>query len=251
MTTRILLGALVLLSAMTGAALSEPKRVLLLHSFGPYFAPWSENARTIREELRRQSKEPVDIFEASLATARFSEDKEGPFVNYLSALFGQRHLDLVITIGSPAVSFFQRYREQLFPSVPAVHTGLDQQRVPTLTANDVAVSVANDLAVSVDNILRVLPETTNVAIVIGNSPIEKYWAQRMRAAFVPLEKRVSFTWFNELTFDEMLKRAAALPPRSAILFGLLLVDAAGVAHEEGTAFARLHSVANAPIFAPL
>jgi signal transduction histidine kinase/ABC-type uncharacterized transport system substrate-binding protein len=248
----MLFSAIVLLLAMTQAAVSEPKRVLLLHSFGANFAPWSENARVIREELRQQSKEPVDIFEASLATARFSDDKEeGPFVDYLSALFGQRHLDLVITIGSPAARFFQRYREGLFPSVSAVHTGLDQQRVPTLTANDVAVAVANDVRSSVENILRLLPETTNIVIVVGNSPIEKYWTARIRSAAAPLEKRVSFAWFDGLTFDEMLKRAAALPPRSAILFGLLLVDAAGVPHEEETAFARLHSVANAPMFAAL
>ena len=74
------LGAIVLLFAMTGAAVSEPKRVLLLHSFGREFAPWNEYARTIREELVLQSKEPLDIFDASLATARSSDLVEGPFV---------------------------------------------------------------------------------------------------------------------------------------------------------------------------
>ncbi len=69
MRARIFLGAVVLLFALTGEAYSEPKRVLLLHSFGPEFSPWNEYARILREELRRQSKDPVDIFEASLATA--------------------------------------------------------------------------------------------------------------------------------------------------------------------------------------
>src|SRR5207247_2829264 len=59
----------------------------------------------------------------------------------------------------------------------------------------------------------------------------------------------TFTRFNELSFEEMLKRASSLPPRSAIFFALLVVDAAGVAHEEGKALAALHGVANAPIFA--
>jgi signal transduction histidine kinase len=248
MRSRIVLGTVVLLLAMTGAAMSEPKRVLLLHSFGPDFSPWNENARILREELRRQSKEPVEIFEASLATARYAGDEEGPFVNYLGALFAKHQLDLVITLGAPAVNFFQRYRQQLFPAVPAVHTGLDQHRVPPLTVNDAVVSVANDPAGWLENILRVRPETTNVAVVIGNSPIEKYWLERMHTAFQPLESRVTFTWFNELSFEDMLKRAAALPPRSAILFGLLLVDAAGVSHEEGKALAGMHAVADAPIF---
>ena len=46
----------------------------------------------------------------------------------------------------------------------------------------------------------------------------------------------------------MLKRAAGLPPRSAIFFALLSVDAAGIPHEEAKAVASLHAVANAPIF---
>src|ERR1700716_4579467 len=130
MRVRIVLIAVVLLFAMTGEAFSEPKRVMLLHSFGRDFAPWNEYARTIREELGKQSKEPVDIFEASLATARFAEGEEGPFVDYLRALFIKRQLDLVIAIGAPAANFLQRYRQKLFPTIPAVYTGLEQRQVP-------------------------------------------------------------------------------------------------------------------------
>jgi signal transduction histidine kinase len=234
---------------MTGVACSEPKRVLLLHSFGSEFAPWNEHARLLREELRRQSREPVDIFEASLATARYAGDDEGPFVDYLRALFARRRLDLVITIGAPAVEFFQRYRQQLFPASPALYTGLDQERIPPLTANEAAVAVANDPAGTVAHILRILPQTTNIAVVIGNSPTEKYWLERMRAEFQSFKGRVTFTWFNELSFEEMLKRASALPPQSAIFFALLVVDAAGATHEEEKAFSALQTVANAPMFA--
>jgi len=49
----------------------------------------------------------------------------------------------------------------------------------------------------------------------------------------------------------MLKRAAALPSHSAIFFVLMSVDVAGVAQEKSAAFARLHAVANAPIFSYL
>jgi signal transduction histidine kinase len=250
MVCRIFLSAVMLLLAMTGAAYSEPKRVLILHSFGRDFAPWNEYARAIREELGLQSKEPIDIFEASLATARSADVEEGPFVEYLRALFSKHQLDLVITIGAPAVNFLQQHRSQLFPSVPAVHTGLEQRRVPvsTLTANDSVVSVSIDLTGAVGSMLRLVPETTSVAVVIGNSPIEKYWLGQMREAIRPFENRVTFTWFNELSFEEMLQRGAILPPRSALFFVLLSVDAAGVAHEEGKAMTRLHAVANAPMF---
>ena len=46
----------------------------------------------------------------------------------------------------------------------------------------------------------------------------------------------------------MLTRVAALPPRSAIYYGDLIVDAQGIPHSQAEVLARLHAVANAPIF---
>ena len=96
--------------------------------------------------------------------------------------------------------------------------------------------------------MRVLPDTKNVAVVIGNSPNEKFWLEQIRREFKPFEKRVAFTWFNDLSFEDILKQAAALPPHSAIFWHLMSVDAAGLAQEGGEALSRLHDVANAPIF---
>jgi signal transduction histidine kinase len=250
MVFSVLLSTVVLFFALTGAAFSEPKRVLILHSFGRDFAPWNEYARTIREELGRQSPEPTDIFEASLATARFAEDEEGPFVDYLRALFVKRQLDLVIAIGAPAVNFLQRHRQQLFPSTPMLITALEQRRVAltALTPNDTVVATTVDFAGAVENILRVLPETANITVVMGDSPIERYWVEQIRNELQPFNGRVVFTWLNELPLDQMIKRVAALPPRCAIFFVILSVDAAGVPHEGAKALRQLHAAANAPIF---
>jgi signal transduction histidine kinase len=250
MAFKAFLSLVVLLFVVSGAACSEPRRVLLLHSFGRDFAPWSEYARAFREELNRQSPEAIDLYEASLATARFPDDEEGPFVDYLRALFAKRQIDLVAAIGSPAVGFVQRHRQELFPLTPALYTGVERRRVSyaALTSNDTVIAINNDYSVVVENILQVLPETADVVVVIGSSPIEKFWTEQLRIAFRPFENRVSFTWFNELSFEEMLKRAATLPSRSAIFFALLSVDAAGVPHEAGKALDELYAVANAPLF---
>ena len=85
------LGAVIFLLPTIGVATAESKRVMLLHSFGREFKPWSEYAKTIRAELNRQSPWPLDITEHSLVTARSSdEDPEAAFVEYLRALFAKR-----------------------------------------------------------------------------------------------------------------------------------------------------------------
>jgi signal transduction histidine kinase len=69
--------------------------------------------------------------------------------------------------------------------------------------------------------------------------------QREVAAFT---NRITFTYFNELSLDAMCRRSATLPPNSAVYYGMLWVDGAGVPHDEESALKALHASANAPIF---
>ena len=161
----VVIAFLVASFACSVARAAEPKRVMLLHSFGRDFKPWSEYAKAIREELDRQSPWPLDITEHSLVTARSSdEDPEVPFVEYLRALFAKRPLDLIVSIGAPAAAFVQRHRQRLFATTPMVFTAVEQRRVQysILTANDAVVAVRIDYLAAIENILRVLPDTKNV-----------------------------------------------------------------------------------------
>ena len=233
------------------ALAAENKRVMLLHSFGQDFKPWSEYAKDIRAELKRQSPWPLDIIENSLVTARFSdENPDAPFVEYLSALFAKRPLDVIVSIGAPAADFVQRHRRRLFPTTPMVLTAVDQRRVQysNLTGDDVAVAVNINYLSAFENILQVLPDTKDVIVVVGTSPIEKFWKEAIGKQAEPLTNRIKLSWTDELPFEELLKQASALPPHTAIFWELMIVDAAGVVHEGDLSLERLHAVANAPIF---
>ena len=242
---------LMALVACQVASAAEHKRVMLLHSFGRDFKPWSEYAKDIRAELDRQSPWPLDIIENSLVGARFSdENPEAPFVEYLSALFAKHPLDVIVSIGAPAADFVQRYRQRLFPTTPMVFTAVDQRRVQysSLTGNDVAVAVNINYLSAFENILQVLPDTKNVIVVVGTSPIEKFWKEAIGKQVQPLTNRIKLLWTDGLPFEELLKQASALPPHTAIFWELMIVDAAGVVHEGDLPLERLHAVANAPIF---
>src|SRR5262249_33923570 len=97
-----------------------------------------------------------------------------------------------------------------------------------LTTNDATVPSLLELPKLVENILQLLPATRNIFFVIGASPLEQFWVEAMRQAFQPFTNRVTFQWFNDLSTDEMLKRAANLPPHSAIFYASVRVDAHGI-----------------------
>jgi signal transduction histidine kinase/ABC-type uncharacterized transport system substrate-binding protein len=243
--------AIFLGTTASGAAAAESKRVLMLHSFGPRFKPWSTYAETIRSEINRQSRKSVDFVDQSLVNARVSDaQSEAPFVDYLSALYAGHPLDLIIAFGGPAATFVQQHRQRLFPRVPMVVTAVDHRRVQyeKLTENDTVVPVTNDVPAVFENVLHVLPGTKTIAILIGASPIERFWTEELRRELAPLANRVQLKWYNELPFDDILKDVENLPPHSAIFSVLMNVDAAGVVQETGNALNKVASRANAPIF---
>ncbi len=244
------LSVALLIFATTGAV-AEPRRVLMLHAFGHAHSPWSDMAGSFRAELIKKSPEPIDVYEVSLDTARVQDPHdEGLFVEYIRAVFYGRKLDLIVPVGAPAVFFMQRYRQMMFPTTPILIVGADVRRIPSTTrmANDAAVLLDLDLPAYLKNILQLRPETTDIAVVVGNSPVERYWTSELRRDFQPFADRVNITWFNDLTFGEMLERAATMPRQSAILWFLLSEDAAGVPYSQDAALEKMREVATAPIF---
>ena len=253
-TIRATAGAIVCVLAMLAcqtALAAEPKRVLVLHSFNREVKPWKEMSTEIHTELARQSPWPLDVVDHSIVTARNEDDKsEARFIDYLDALVEKEPIDLILSIGAPAAIFVQRHRQRLFAATPMVIAALEQRRIQPsfLTENDTVAGVAADFPAIIKNILQVLPDTRTVAVVMGNSPNERYWLEVLRQEYATFADRVSFIWSNDMSFADILKQAAALPPHSAIFFFLMNIDAAGVSFEGDTAMRRLYAVANAPIF---
>ena len=241
-----------LLSLAWGHAIpaqQPPHRVLILHSFGPNFGDLY--SQELRAELDAQLPGRVELYEEWLVSARFTTAQEDSlFVDHLRYLFADHPLDLVITLGAPAANFVQQHREGLFPHVPKLLGDVEERRVSPagLAADETTVAVTVDFPALARGILQILPDTTHLVVLIGNSPIERYWVGQIRASLQPLRDRLTLDFLNELPFDEVLRRVATLPPRSAILYVLLSPAVQGIPGDEGLALAKLHAAANSPIF---
>src|ERR1700760_1804069 len=141
------LALMMLVFAVIRVSAAEPKRVLLLHSFGPQFAPWVFFTEHFRDELFKRSPDKIDLYEASLESSRSQQaDEQRPIVDYLVSVFGTRKLDLIVTIGAPAAFFAQKYRAQFFPTTPIVIGAPEQRAIDyaALTSNDAPVAVTLD-----------------------------------------------------------------------------------------------------------
>jgi hypothetical protein len=236
----------------SGEAAAQPKKILLLHTFGPNFEQGAAWSREIRNELNRQSPWPLNIQEQSLVTALDGDDAaEAKFVEYLAALYAQRPPDLIVALGAPAARFVQQHRTDLYQTTPMPLAAVEVRRVEQsmLSERDALAGVRFDQVAAFENILRLLPETKAIAIILGNSPKERFWIGELKRIWGPLlENKVELIFYNERSFEEILKKVASLPPHSAIYYQQLAVDGVGVVYGDKEPLKRIYEVANAPIF---
>ena len=254
-TVRVLLCPLILAGAATGAwgadGQQRPWRVLMVHSFGSSAPPFTTHSTAFESAIAKELGAAVDLDEVSLDMARYTQpDMEEAFAEYLAKRSSKWQPDLVVPIGSPAGRFVAKFRDRLFPQAPVVYTGMDKRTLPadTFANNATFVGEDFDLPGLVQDMLQLDPETKNVVVILGATPLERYWTQAFREAFEPFAEQVQFTWVNDLSFEQMRDLVSKLPPHSAVLVGLLLRDASGVTYNQDDALARLNAVSRAPIY---
>jgi len=241
------LAALGLLAPLAEAA--APKRVLIIHSFGRDLEPYSAIGSTLRNELTQMLRQPVAFHDASLDSERGGLPDERAFVDYLRR-GGSGIPNLVVAIANPAMLFCLRYREELFPDRPLLVTGIDHRRLEKvrLATNDRAVTVTLDFPAAARTILKLLPDTTTLALALGASPLEQFWVKEMQRELAPLGERLRVLPPAAAGLEQMSQRVATLPPNSAVLYYMFLAGSDGVQHGHEKALATIRESSNAPIF---
>ncbi len=226
-------------------------QVLIINSFSRENSPYEVFAAQFRRDLAHRLQTPVAFFDTSLDGARFDPARDSDaFVEFLRARFGTDTPDLVVPIGPPATRFYGLNRGRLFPGTPMM-LAVPEERVMRgieLGPRDAGTVISLDVSRLFGHILQVLPATTTIAVVSGNSPIERFWVNVARQETQALSERVRIDYLNKLSIGEIEKHVASLPANSAILFVQMYVDGAGVSQDHDVALARIRAAAVAPIF---
>ena len=247
------LWAILTVMAMPAVAAAQPRerRVLMLYSFERDYSPHNVFANLLRPDLGRAADVPLDIVEVSLQAARQTATVPDEAVaEQLREEYSTQRLDLVITIGGPAALFAQQYRKRLFPTTPLLMAGLDRRFLAAgPPANAAAVAIEFDPPKTIRTILEVLPDTRTIFVVLGSSPLERFWLGELQRNLKPFVDRVHFVFSNDLSFQDILHHCGSLPPHSAIFFGMLSLDAAGTPLVDSNTFPAIRDAANAPVFA--
>ena len=229
---------------------AEPKRILFVNSFAPGTSPFAPFNSAFRGHMLRAWPAQVAFYEVSLDGWRPGiKENEDAMVEVMRSRFSDLRMDLVVARGMRAGQFYIRHRDELFPNAPLMVTG-DEASLPSAKLRPGDSFVANTVpsVQVVTSLLKLLPDTSTIAVVFGESAPEQYWVSRLKDEFAPLAGRVRFVWLDHLSLPEMRQRVATLEPGTVVLFGLLYVDAAGVPYLENYALSELRAASSVPIF---
>ncbi len=235
---------------LKNAAADEPKRVLLVHSFGNAAPPFTVESTAFETELVGKMGDRVDLDEVSLDMARYHDrEMQEAIVDYLRKRQAKWQPDLVVPIGAPASIFVATYRDRLFPGTPILYASADRRLLPpgAVEKNAAYVGQVYEIPGFLEDMLQIAPATKNIVVIVGATPLERLWRDVFQKAAAPFAGRINFTYFSDLSFKQMQERVSTLPPDSYIFFLLLLRDAGGVTLNGDEALQRLHAVAHAPI----
>ena len=228
-------------------AQEEQKRVLVLH------ASRRDAQFTVTVESRLPAllesnlSEGLDYYSEFIDQSRFQRpDYQNAFRDFLRRKYQGQHLDIVVATGNATIQFLAGSRDVLFPNTPVVfYTNMP---IKERMGNSTGIVNLFRLGRSIDLALTLQPDLRQLFVVTGSAPADRRMEQQARADFARFKGRLDITYLAGLATSELDARLQALPPHSAVFYGLVSEDGRGEKFQTTEYLTRLTALANAPTY---
>jgi len=185
-----------------------------------------DSINRMASSLRARFSDPVNFSIVDLDNPRFDQQAyQDHLADALRSGYAGEQLDLVLAVMTPSLEFAVKYRERVFPGVPVVFMSisspLPEKMWPGVTG------VASPLGVTeiINLALRLHPDTETVAVVTNVTNVDKNWLDAERAELLRDRDKVREIDLIGPPSPELLRKVAALPPHTVVLFQLFPQDA--------------------------
>ena len=229
------------------SAQEDQKRVLVL------YAQRRDAQFTVTVESRLPSlleknlPEGLDYYSEFIDQTRFQRpDYQNAFRDFVRMKYQGQHLDALILMGNGAIQFVAGSRDTLFPNTPAVfYTNMPlKERM----GNSTGIVNLFQFGRSIDLALTLQPDLRQLFVVTGAAAADRRMEQQARTEFERFKGRLEITYLGGLARSELEARLQALPPRSAVFFGLVSEDSRGEKFQATEYLTHLTALTNAPTY---
>ena len=171
-------------------------------------------------------------------------------VDLLRYKYGDRQIDVVITILTSALRFMLDYGDKIFPDMPTVFTVVSE---PTLTglnlpSNVTGISYELDIKGTLETALKLQPNTKHVVLVACVSKTIGNMGKKAKKIFQSHKGDLQFTYLTDHSMDQILEQVARMP-EDTILFNLgMYRDKAGNVFVPREAMAKIAGKSSVPSY---
>lgn len=203
----------------------------------------------LQNQLASDPRSHVMIYAEDLDLEHFSGGEyEANLRQLLKAKYRDVPVGVLVTIGSEALCFVLRWRDELWPGIPVVFTMVDEPDIARLKPpSDVTGNIVKSrLADAVKVARAVVPNLASIYIVgdpWDRQAIFQNWKGEI--ASVPTDLRV--IELVGLTMTDLRNRVSQLPENSAIIYTSIRSDGEGGLFRSSRAVSLIAEKANRPI----
>jgi signal transduction histidine kinase len=236
--------------AAAGRGAGDPAQVLVISGTDPYLPAFVAIDAAMRDAAAKRRPGPVHWIYESIDSARFG-GAGGPM---LAELFARKYervdIDAVLLVTEPAVDFYLRYREQLWPDAPAVFHFVAPVYARGLPAEAglSGIPAKVDFAGAVRIALALQPKTRRAIVVGGVSPFDEVQLAGFREALSPHADRLHVEYLVGLPPAQVAERLAGEAPDTVVFYGTLFRDAEGRVYVPRAVLETLGAASAVPIY---
>jgi signal transduction histidine kinase len=233
-------------AAQTAARL-PPWRVVILQGSDISQPAAALQDASLRETLREAVGGRIEFLTDTLDALGFGgADLSEEFLALLRKKYESQRVDLVIAATDFALDFAERHHEKLWPGAPVMFHSVEASS--PLRAPFPGVRMDFDIEGTLDLIARLQPDSNRLVIVSGAGEYDARWGAQAQRVAARHPQRWDVQSWQGLPQEELLRRLAALPARSAVLYVTISRDREGRAYVPAELVGPMAANSKAPIY---
>ena len=220
-----------LLAGMVGAVVrgEGPKHVLLLNSYH-YGMDWTDGETAGVQEVLGKSPGLVELHVEYMDAKRLRGDAE--FENlrrFLEFKYRGTRFAAILATDNDAFNFLRRYRDQIFPGVPVIFTGVNFFKDEMLAGVSGFTGVVETFegGQTLAAMRRLHPKVRRIVVILDATTTGKVFRQELDPMVAPFAGQLKFEFWDSLTLSQLKERLPKLGKESLILLMPYARDSAG------------------------
>jgi PAS domain S-box-containing protein len=226
------------------------KNVLVLHSLESSAPVFVDTDYALISTLEAGGIPRVNQFFESLEVRR----NPGPehrrlLVEQMRVRYGQRKLDMIITMYPEALEFVLKDCRDVLPDTPILALYLPHGfKLPRTDRRVIGHVSLYDITGTFEIALRLIPGAKRVYVVSGAHPIDRARDSQARRDLKEWKGLLEFRYLSHMSFEDIRAALSTAPPDTIVLLLTFGQDISGRGYTAQNMTQRLSQVSTAPIF---